>query len=92
MKFVTRIFWIAGFSITVLMFAGMTLLCVIALFEKHHLNGTGWTMFVCSLCSTWFMFGRLRAAIRFGDPTAGLNSGEESRTLDARFIGDRDSR
>jgi len=69
----TRSFWIVGLSITVLMFTGLAIICIAALITRRHLSATGWTMFLLSMSSVYFMFGRLRAAIRFGDPTKGMD-------------------
>ena len=69
-----RILWIIGFSITILMFTFMTALCLIALVTRRRLNPTGWTMLVMGAYSAYFMFGRLRAVIRYGDPTKDSDS------------------
>ena len=68
----TRIFWIIGFSITVLMFAFLTVARLDALITRKHLSLTGWAMLITSSSTAWFMFGRLRAAIRYDDPTKDL--------------------
>jgi hypothetical protein len=68
-----RILWIIGFSIALHAFSGITVVCLIALITLRHLNGKGWTMFVVSAYGVYFMFGRLRASIRYGDPTKDLN-------------------
>lgn len=68
----TRIFWIVGLSIALLMFGGMTVLCVIALITHRHLNIKGWTMLVFGGYTAWLMFRCLRSAILYGDPTKSL--------------------
>lgn len=69
----TRILWIVGLSIALFMFAAYTILCVAALIIHKHLNLTGWTMLVVSAYAAWFMFGRLRCAVVYGDPTKDMN-------------------
>ena len=76
-----RAFWIVGLSITTLMFSGMTLICLVALIEKRHLNGTGWSMLFLGAYGTWFIFARLRSAIKYGDPTRGMEPVEKPRTF-----------
>lgn len=69
----TRIFWIIGLSITVLMFAVMAITCLAGLIMRRHLNLNLWMMLISFSYGAYFMFGRLRAAIRHGDPTKGLD-------------------
>jgi hypothetical protein len=69
----TRIFWIVGLSITVLMFSLMAIICLAGLIMRRHLSLNAWTMLILSISSAYFVFGRLRAAIRHGDPTKGLD-------------------
>ena len=71
----TRILWIIGFSVTVLMFALLAVACLAALITRKHLSLTGWAMLITSSSTAWFMYGRLRAAIRYGDPTSDLRDG-----------------
>jgi hypothetical protein len=54
------------------MCSGFALVGVIALVTHKHLNLTGWTMLVLSGYGAYFMFGRMRAAIKYGDPTKGM--------------------
>jgi len=72
----TRIFWIVGLSIALFMFAAFSILCVAALIIHRHLNLTGWTMLVLSVYPAWFMFGRLRCAAKYGDPTKDMSRGD----------------
>ncbi len=72
----TRVLWIIGFSITVLMLAMLAVACMAALITRKHLNLTGWAMLITSSSTIWFMYGRLRAAIRYGDPTRDLGDGD----------------
>jgi hypothetical protein len=69
----TRLFWIIGLSIAVFMFSGFTIVCLVTLVTRRHLNPMGWGMLILGAYAAFFMFGRLRAAIKFGDPTKGLN-------------------
>ena len=55
------------------MFAVMAIICLAGLIMRRHLNLNGWTMLILSTYGAYFMFGRLRAAIRFGDPTKGMD-------------------
>ena len=69
-----RVFWIVGLSITLVMFVGSVIVCVIALVSHRHLNLTGWTMLLVGIYAVKFIFERLRSAIKYGDPTKGLSS------------------
>jgi hypothetical protein len=69
----TRVLWIVGLSITVFVFGGAALLCIVAFITHRHLNMKGWTVLVLSAYSTYFMFRLLRSAIRYGEPTKGLS-------------------
>lgn len=68
----TRVFWIIGLSITVLMFGLFAVLSLTALVTHRFMSLGAWTMFLIFSSSAYFMFGRLRAALRYGDPTKGL--------------------
>ncbi len=65
----TRIFWIIGLSIALLVLSGLVILCLIALITHRHLNFRGWTMLVSGVIGVEFVFAGLRSAIRYGDPT-----------------------
>ena len=69
----TRIFWIVGLSITVLMFGLFAVLSLAAQVTHRFLSLAAWATLITFSSSAYFMFGRLRAAIRYGDPTKGLN-------------------
>jgi hypothetical protein len=69
-----RVFWIVGLSITLVMFVGGVIVCVIALVTHRHLNMTGWTILLVGIYAAKFIFERLRSAIKFGDPTKDLGS------------------
>jgi hypothetical protein len=65
--------WMVGLSVALFVFAAFSILCVAALVIHRHLNPTGWTMLVSSASAAWFMFGRLRCAVVYGDPTKDMN-------------------
>jgi hypothetical protein len=69
-----RAFWIAGLSITLIMFGAFAIMCVIALVVRNHLSLNAWIMLVVSGYSSWFIFRCLRSAIRHGDPTTDLQA------------------
>ena len=68
-----RFLWIIGFSITVLMFSFLAVVCFAALITHKHLSLTTLATLITSSSAAWFMFGRLQAAIRYGDPTKDLD-------------------
>ena len=70
-----RVFWIIGFSITVLMFGLFTVASLAALVNRRFQSLAAWTALITFSSTAYFMFGRLRAAIRYGDPTKDLNGG-----------------
>ena len=69
-----RLFWIVGLSITLIMFAGGLVVCIVALVTHRHLNMTGWTALLVGAYAVKFIFERLRSAILYGDPTKDLNN------------------
>jgi uncharacterized membrane protein len=69
----TRVLWIVGLSIALFAFAAFSFVCVAALVLHKHLNRTGWTMLVLSAYGAWVMFGRLRCAVVYGDPTKDMS-------------------
>jgi hypothetical protein len=71
----TRVLWIAGLSIALFVIAAFSILCLAALVIHKHLNLAGWTMLVLSTYAAWFIFGRLRCAVVFGDPTKDMSHG-----------------
>lgn len=76
----TRTLWIIGFLIAIVAFSGFTIICLIALITHRHLNSKGWLMLVLGVYSVWFLFGRLRSAVKCGDPTKVLG-GEDSKSI-----------
>jgi hypothetical protein len=71
----TRILWIIGLSIALLVLSGFVVICLVALITYRHLNFKGWTMLVCGAFAVRFIFTGLRSAIRYGDPTKTASSG-----------------
>jgi len=69
-----RVFWVVGLSITPAMFLGSIILCIAALITHRHLNLTGWAFLLIGIYAVKFTFERLRAAIKYGDPTKDLGS------------------
>jgi hypothetical protein len=69
----TRILWIVGLSIALFVFSGFVVVCLIALVTHRHLNPKGWAMLVIGAYTVKFIFGWLRSAIKYGDPTKAAN-------------------
>jgi hypothetical protein len=44
---------------------------------KKHLNGMGWFTLVASAYGAWHFVGRIRATVKYGDPTADLQPTKE---------------
>jgi hypothetical protein len=70
----TRIFWIVGLSIALLVLSGFVVICLVALIRHRHLNFSGWTMLVSGVIGVKFVFAGLRSAIRYGDPTRTMSN------------------
>jgi hypothetical protein len=70
----THIFWIIGLTISLLVFSGVVIICLVALNTDGHLNFTGWMMLVFNAIAVMFIFARLRSAIEYGGPTEALKS------------------
>ena len=70
----TRILWIVGLSIALLVFSGTVILCLVALATHKHLNSKGWTVLVCDAFLLRLILGWLRSAIKYGDPTKTASS------------------
>ena len=66
-----RILWICGLLIALLIFAGITLLCVYALFTHRHLTLAGWAMFLLNACGIWITFIYLRIKFKRGKSVKG---------------------
>ncbi len=80
----TRILWIIGLSIALLVNTGLVVICLVALVTRGHLNPKGWAMLVIGAYTVKHIFGWLRSAIKYDDPTKdlkslhdGLNSGAD---------------
>jgi hypothetical protein len=65
----TRILWIIGLSIALLVSSGSIIICLVALVTHRHLNLKGWTVLVGCTYGVRLIYGWLRSAIRYGDPT-----------------------
>jgi hypothetical protein len=70
----TRVLWIIGLSIALLMFAGSVVICLIALVTHRHLNLTGWTMLTVGVYAVKAVYSWLRSAILYGDPIKTMSS------------------
>jgi len=69
----TRILWIVGLSIALLVNTGFVVVCCTGLVTRRHLNSMGWFVLVLSIYLVWLIYGWLRSAIKYGDPTKSLN-------------------
>jgi hypothetical protein len=65
----TRILWIIGLCIALFVNTGFVVACCIGLVTRGHLNPLGWFMLVFNVCLAWLIYGWLRSAIKYGDPT-----------------------
>jgi hypothetical protein len=65
----TRRLWIVGLSIAVVVYSGFVIVCLVALITHRHLNLRGWTILLLGAYAGYFAFGRLRAVLKYGDPT-----------------------
>jgi hypothetical protein len=75
----TRALWIIGFSITVFMFGLFAVLSLVALVTHRFLSLAAWATLITFGSSAYFIFGRLRAAIRYGDPTKDFENGDATK-------------
>jgi hypothetical protein len=69
----TRILWIVGLSVALLVNTGFVVICCTGLVTRGRLNLMGWLVLVFSVYLVWLMYGWLRSAIKYGDPTKSLN-------------------
>lgn len=60
----TRVLWIIGLSIALLMFGGFTILCIVGLVSRHHLNSTGVIILLSNACISWLLLDYMRLKIR----------------------------
>jgi hypothetical protein len=70
----TRLFWIVGLGIALVVISGLVLICLIGLVTHRRLNLEGWAMLVLGSYAVKLIFGWLRSAIKYGDPTRGMNT------------------
>jgi uncharacterized membrane protein len=59
-----RVLWIIGLSISLLVFGGFTVMCVIGLILRHHLNGTGVVVLLSNGFISWMIVDYMRLKIR----------------------------
>ncbi len=69
----TRIFWIVGLCIALVVISALVVICLIGLVTHRHLNLEGWGMLILGAYTLKLIFGWLRSAIKYGDPTKGVN-------------------
>lgn len=77
-----RLSWIIGFSIAVLMFGLFAVLSLAALVTHRFLSLAAWAALITFSSSAYFLLGRLRAAIQYGDPTKDLDEGDATTFKD----------
>jgi hypothetical protein len=65
----TRILWITGLCIAFFVNTGLVVICCIGFVKRGHLNPKGWFMLVIGVYLVWLIYGWLRSAIKYGDPT-----------------------
>ena len=78
----TRVLWIVGLSIAFFVFSGFVSICLFALVTHRHLNLTGWAMLLIGAYTVKLIFGCLRSAIKYGDPTKPLKPRHDSLNSD----------
>jgi hypothetical protein len=59
----TRILWIMLLVVSLFIFAGFTIMCVVAWITHKHLNSTGMTMLVTNGYASWCLLGLLRKEV-----------------------------
>ncbi len=60
----TKVLWIVGLSIALLMFGGFTIMCIVALITRHHLNFTGIVILLSNGFISWMVLDYLLLKIR----------------------------
>ena len=73
-----RMFWIVGLAIALIMFAFMTVACVLGLIRYHHLSLKGWFMLTSSAYVVVLTFKYLLLKIHEG------RSSTEANLVDSR--------
>jgi hypothetical protein len=58
-----RILGFVGLVIAIIYFAGMTILCVVALIVHRHLSLPGWALLLLNGYSAWYLFRHMRYKI-----------------------------
>lgn len=59
----TRILWIVGLTIALVVWGAIVVVCVIGLVTRHHLNGKGWIMLCGGAYIFWITLQYLRSKI-----------------------------
>jgi hypothetical protein len=60
----TRILWISLLVISLFVFTGFTILCVVTWITHKHLNSTGLAMLATNGYAAWFFLGLVRKEAR----------------------------
>jgi hypothetical protein len=68
-----RILWIIGLCIALFVFSAFVVFCSIALFKHRFLSLSAWLLLISFASGVRFIFGWLRSAIKYGDPTKNLD-------------------
>jgi hypothetical protein len=69
----TRVLWIVGLCIALVVISALVVICLIGLVTHRHLNLEGWGMLILGAYTLRLIFGWLRSAIKYGDPTKSLS-------------------
>ena len=72
-----RTLCIIGLCVALLMFLFLLSVRVTGLVVKKHLSMTSWFMLVTSAYGAWHFAGRIRVALKNGDPTPDLQPASE---------------
>jgi len=59
-----RVLWIVGLSLSLIVFGGFTVMCVIGLILRHHLNATGVVVLLSNGFVSWMIVDYLMLKIR----------------------------
>ena len=60
----TRILWIIGLSLSLVVFGGVTAMCLVGLITRHHLNFTGTVILLSNGFVSWRILEYLLLKIR----------------------------
>jgi len=59
-----KVLWIIGLSLSLLVFGGFTLICIVGLILRHHLNATGIFILISNGFISWMILDYLVLKIR----------------------------